>query len=494
MTLSAEDRRSAMDALLLRPGSHTRNRYIVMMVLSVVIATMGLLQNSSAVVIGAMMIAPLMAPIMGSAASMVMGWGSRLLTSGTYVVLSIAGAIALSWALARFMPVAVTGIPIEVLARSSPDIRDLIVALAAGTAGAYAIVRRDVSGALPGVAVAVALVPPLAAVGVLLGLDQPDLARGAALLFAANLFGILLAAAIVLLVTGFVPSRVRSGGRAKIASVLVVILIPVAVVAIILTQRFIHTADDARVLRAATEAAQSWLGPAAGDELGTIRLVGEAVEVNVSGPTPTPATQELSDALAVLLGQPMGVSVRWTPVRDGGETAPPAVVLPLDDVQPVVESWLEPQGLRLEGLSYAGGSLIVDTAGPTPPGESGPLQEAISAAFGDAPTVSLAWTQEQPEQEVPEPAPVEVLDAAAVAEQATRQWADTVEGVSVLGADGANGRISVTLVSAVPPDVSQLESQLAAALPEQTVTIRWLPSTQLSSTSSVDSTSSAFVN
>jgi len=473
-----------MDALLLRPGAHTRNSYILMMMLSVVVATMGLLQNSSAVVIGAMMIAPLMAPIMGSAASMVMGWGARLLTSGTYVVLSIAGAIALSWALTRFMPVAVTGVPIEVLARTSPDIRDLIVALAAGTAGAYAIVRRDVSGALPGVAVAVALVPPLAAVGVLLGLEQPDLARGAALLFAANLFGILLAAAIVLLVTGFVPTRVRDGGRTKIATALIAILIPVAVVGFILMQRFIHTADDARILRAATEAAQTWLGQAAGDELGTIRLVGDAVEVNVSGPTPTPATQELSDALTNLLGRPTAVSVRWTPVRDGADAAPPPVVLPLDDVRPVVEAWLEPQGLRLNGLSYAGGSLIVDTAGPNPPGEAAPLQEAISAAFGEAPTVSLAWTEEQ----APEPAPVEVLDAAAVAEQAVRQWAETVDGVSILAADDTNGQISVTLVSSVAPDVSDLEAQLAAALPEQDVMIRWLPSTQLGSVSPLTST------
>lgn len=141
-----------------------------------------------------MMIAPLMSPIMGMSASLVMGWGAPLVRSGAIV--------ALSWALARFTPIVNVGLPAEVISRASPDIRDLVVALAAGAAGAYATVRRDVSGALPGAAVAVALVPPLAAVGVLLGLGQPELAKGASLLSAANLFGIMLAASFVLLVTG----------------------------------------------------------------------------------------------------------------------------------------------------------------------------------------------------------------------------------------------------------------------------------------------------
>lgn len=462
-----------MDALLLRPGHHTRNRYALMLVLSVVIATMGLLQSSSAVVIGAMMIAPLMAPILGMSASIVMGWGGRLLTSGLYVVASIVGSIALSWALARFIPVAVAGVPIEVLARSSPDIRDLVIALAAGTAGAFATVRRDVSGALPGVAVAVALVPPLAAVGVLLGRDQPDLARGAALLFAANLFGIMLAAAIVFLVTGFVPERVRRRGRSKIMVALVLIVIPVAVVGAVLTQRFVHTANDAKTLRAATEAAQTWLEAAAPDELGTVRLVGDTIEVNVSGPTQTPPTQGLSEALASVLGRATPVSVRWTPVRDGDAQEPQPVVLPLDEARPIVEAWLEPQGLHLNGLSYSGGSLVVDTVGPEPPGDAGPLESALAEALGQAPTVSLAWTKEVA------PPPVEATDAATVAEQTTRQWAQSQVGVSVLGADAVNGQVSVTIVSAAPPDVTDLDALLKAALPDQSVAIRWVPSTQL---------------
>jgi uncharacterized hydrophobic protein (TIGR00271 family) len=469
MRLSSEDRRSAMQALMLRPSPHSRRRYAVLMTLSVIVAAMGLLQSSTAVVIGAMMIAPLMAPIMGMSASMVMGWGGRLLRSTVIVSLSVLGAIALSWALARFIPVAGVGLPEEAIARSSPDIRDLVVALAAGTAGAYATVRRDVSGALPGVAVAVALVPPLAAVGVLLGLEQPDLARGAGLLFAANLFGILLAAAVVFLVTGFVPERHRKRTRPTIIVALAAAAVPVLAVAVLLTVRFAHTADQARTLRTATETALAWLGPASADKLGTISLVGDTVEVNVSGPVPPPATQELTEALTAALGRSTSVSVRWTPVADGSSgQAPP---LPLDEIRPTVEAWLTEQGLALVGLSYADGTLVVSTAGAEPPGDAAVLAEQIQAVTGTRPEVSLSWTLG------PGQLDERTSEAVAVARSTATQWSADTPGVSVLDVDGQPWGVLVTLVGGDRPDTAQLRAQLAAALPDQTVSIRWVPST-----------------
>ena len=91
--------------------------------------------------------------------------------------------------------------------RTAPDIRDLVVALAAGTAGSYATVRKDASSSLPGVAVAVALVPPLAAVGISLEAGNLTFAWGAMLLYTTNLFAIVVAGFVVFVVTGFVPPR-----------------------------------------------------------------------------------------------------------------------------------------------------------------------------------------------------------------------------------------------------------------------------------------------
>ncbi|MBA2322506.1 MAG: DUF389 domain-containing protein, partial [Pseudonocardiales bacterium] len=119
--LSAADRASALQALMVHPTSLSLIRYAVLLSLSVVVATVGLLQDSVAVVIGAMLIAPLMAPIMGVAASLVMGWGRRLLTGGAIVTVSVAVAVAIAWVISRFLPDAGTGLPTEVLARTSPD-------------------------------------------------------------------------------------------------------------------------------------------------------------------------------------------------------------------------------------------------------------------------------------------------------------------------------------------------------------------------------------
>jgi uncharacterized hydrophobic protein (TIGR00271 family) len=176
--LSVEDRRSVMDALMVMPSSAAIWRFAVLMFLSSLVAAIGLLQNSAAVVIGAMMIAPLMAPIMGVAACLSMGWGHRLLRGLALVAVSAAGAVAVGWVFATLLPATGTGLPAQVVERSNPDIRDLLVALGAGAAGAFATVHKNISAALPGVAVAVAVVPPLAAASVLLGRGQPELVRG----------------------------------------------------------------------------------------------------------------------------------------------------------------------------------------------------------------------------------------------------------------------------------------------------------------------------
>ena len=189
--ISPEERRAVLDAVALRQTKASLWRFAVLQILAVTIAVMGLVTDSAAVVIGAMLVAPLMSPIMGVAASLSMGWIARAARTMLLVLVAAAGSVALAYLLTSFVPG--SGLTAEVLARTSPGATDMVVALAAGLAGAYATVRPNVSASLAGVAVAVALVPPLAAVGVALQAGEMGLAQGALLLFFTNLSAIVLA-------------------------------------------------------------------------------------------------------------------------------------------------------------------------------------------------------------------------------------------------------------------------------------------------------------
>ena len=194
-----------MDAVALRGRDGWIAQFSVMLGLSVLVAVMGLSADSAAVVIGAMLLAPLMVPVMAIAAAISMALPRHLLRAAAIVAVASLASVLLAFLVAMILPDG--QLPGEVLSRTSPDLRDLLVALAAGAAGAYATVRSDVSSALPGVAVAVALVPPLAAVGLTLEGGRADLAEGAALLYVANLTAIVLVGVLVFLLTGFVPPR-----------------------------------------------------------------------------------------------------------------------------------------------------------------------------------------------------------------------------------------------------------------------------------------------
>jgi uncharacterized hydrophobic protein (TIGR00271 family) len=478
--LSAEDRHAALDALMVRPSGVALRRFAILLVLSVIVASVGLLQNSTAVIIGAMLIAPLMAPIMGIAASLVMGWGVRLATGLAVVTMSVAGAIAIAWTITRLIPSVGTTLPTEVLSRTSPDIRDLLVALAAGTAGAYATVRRDISGALPGVAVAVALVPPLASVGVLIGRDQTALARGAGLLFATNLFGIILAASLVFLLTGFVPASRFGLTRRRILIALSLAAIPTIVIGAELTTRFTKVADHARQLEAATQAIVAWLGP--GDDLSQVTLTGSAVQVSVTGPVAPPSLQTLSDALDNALNQKTTVNLAWTPVQDGEPTPSPTThatsLLALAQLRPVVEQWLSRQGSNLDGMSYDGNTLVVTASGQTRPDSGTVLSGVLMQQFGTTIPISLVWTK------TPSPSPSSTPTSStdpsvAIARTTADTWISTHPGIEILNVGQNSTGLTLTLIGDLEPPVNDLEAELRAALPQLAITIEWVNGTVL---------------
>jgi uncharacterized hydrophobic protein (TIGR00271 family) len=181
--------------------------YFVLITLSAVIATLGLLLNSPAVVIGAMLVAPLMTPIVGAAVGIAFG-DTRTLRDGIAATLQgMLAAIFIAILVTALVPAAEASS--EVLARTQPTLVDLFVALASGTAGAYAIARKEVGEALPGVAIAAALLPPLASVGVGLALGEASIAGGALLLFTTNLVAIIFASSLVFLLLGARPPRVE---------------------------------------------------------------------------------------------------------------------------------------------------------------------------------------------------------------------------------------------------------------------------------------------
>ena len=213
--LSGDDRAKVVLSLF-HEGSRRPpflNRFAALMTLSVLIAVLGLLADSTAVVIGAMLVAPLMGPVLGLSAALVMDWPHRAADSAITVVLGSALAIALAAVLSFIVPGDPELLSAELLARTSPTVLDLGVALVAGAAGAYATVRRPAADAIVGVAVAVALVPPLAVTGITLELGRYQMAMGSFLLFAANVSGIITAAAVTFIFTGLVPKhRIRNTG------------------------------------------------------------------------------------------------------------------------------------------------------------------------------------------------------------------------------------------------------------------------------------------
>ena len=181
------------------------HRFYCLMSLSVVIAVLGLLANSTAVVIGAMLVAPLMAPVLGISAALVMDWPQRAMKAAMVAATGAGLAVALAALVSAIIPGSPHPLPSELLARTSPTMVDLGVALVAGAAGAYSHVRQQASDAIVGVAVAVALIPPLAVLGVTLQMGLYQLSLGAFLLFLANVSGIITSGCITFILFGLVP-------------------------------------------------------------------------------------------------------------------------------------------------------------------------------------------------------------------------------------------------------------------------------------------------
>ena len=330
--LAAERRDELADTLFFEPPGRASKlmSFWVMMLLSVGIASFAVIQNSTAVVIGAMLVAPLMGPIMGVAAAIVNGWPGRLVASLILVAAAVAAAVALAWLIAAWLPsVGDLATNAQIQSRVSPTLLDLCIAITAGAAGAYATVDPRTSSSLPGVAIAVALVPPLAVVGITLQAREWADAGGAFLLFSTNFVSIVLAGSLVFFLTGFAvmpfTADKRSPVRRAFQSVVLgalLILIPLSI-----TSQAIWT--DASNEGDARQAVEAWIPGDADLSIQSLDVKGDVVELVVSGSTLPPDTASLQDSLSEAFGTPVTLRARYLPsvALTPGE-APSAVTLP----------------------------------------------------------------------------------------------------------------------------------------------------------------------
>jgi uncharacterized hydrophobic protein (TIGR00271 family) len=469
------ERRHIMAVLLPRQTRATVVRFAVMLTLSVAIAVMGLTANSAAVVIGAMLIAPLMTPIMTFSAAIGLGLPRRAVQAALAVVFGAVGAIGLAYALAFALPDVSLGS--EILARTSPDVRDLVVAVAAGAAGAYAIARTDVSAALPGVAIAVALVPPLATTGIVLQAGRSELAEGSLLLFITNLLAIVVSGLVVFLVTGVVPTISLCLRNARLAMTAVGVVIATVAVAVPLTARSVGAARTADVRRAVAADVSRWIGDR-DLEPTAIDVTGRAVTVELRGSDEPPSAYDLAEHLVDEVGPDVEVTVRWSQSAKGEAQAgrPPVVeVGEVELVRPFVETWLATAEAAtgaqytLVDLEVSDGNVVVVVSGSAAPPPSARLAGEIADSLGRDVTVTVRWLQE-----------LDISGSGETVQQRAERlataWLGARRSVRLLGVSADRSLVSVDLASDGDPlGVGVLRDVMRDAFGDVRVDIRTVP-------------------
>lgn len=225
-------------------GSEPALRFYIMVVISTLIASIGLLTNSTAVIIGAMLVAPLMTPIFGITLGLLLGRPDLLGYALRAEIMGVLLAVSIAL-LFGFLPLQMQVTP-EMMARTHPNLLDLLVAIFAGLAGSYALVDERLSPSLPGVAIATAIVPPLANTGLCLSVGSYDGASGSFLLFLANFVSILLVAAVVFISAGMVP-RLKWGISQQFARRFGLAILGFCVIVFILTKSLLNIIQYRRI-------------------------------------------------------------------------------------------------------------------------------------------------------------------------------------------------------------------------------------------------------
>lgn len=234
--------------------------FVVMLALSTGIAALGLIQSSTATVIGAMLVAPLMTPLVAVGLAIVQGNLRMLQAALRAVGVGVVGGLLVALLIGALSPW--DELSTEVLARGAPNLLDLGIALLSGMAAAYALARPGLSGTLVGVAIAVALVPPLAAAGIALMRGHPHVALGAIILFLTNFVAIILGTALMFAFFGLRVQRRDDSGQAWVRGAVMTLVLATLAVSAPLAQNL-----AAQMRQGASRPLAKPLGPALRQEL-----------------------------------------------------------------------------------------------------------------------------------------------------------------------------------------------------------------------------------
>lgn len=273
--------------------------FIWLLVLSSVIATGGIAAGSSAVIIGAMLIAPLMSPMLGTTLAIVTGRPKDAVRTFAMTAAGVLVSITVAIGVAAIIPVGVdTATNAEVLARTSPRLVDLVIALAAGATASLAAIREDIPDAVPGVAIAASIVPPLCVIGVSIFEGDLDAALGAWLLFVANYFAIQVMGLAVFLIAGLGRGAATKKSKEIRYFWYGAAAVGIVAVSIPLFMSSADIASQASSERTVRSIVQEWVSDADGYRVKSIDVGRDTLSLELAGYGEKPSPEELEEMLS----------------------------------------------------------------------------------------------------------------------------------------------------------------------------------------------------
>ncbi|WP_152670733.1 DUF389 domain-containing protein [Rubrobacter aplysinae] len=298
---------------------HRLSRFWILITLSAIIAAAGVVADSAATVIGAMIVAPLMTPVLGTVLSVVLADRLNLIRSLLLVAGGALAAIAIGWLLGLIVVNDVAAATnSQVAGRVAPRLIDLLAALATGAVGSVALVRSDVSDTLPGVAIAISLVPPLSVAGLTLESGEFGQSLGALLLFLTNVAAILGSGTVVMAIYGvqrLIAPDANSGQRTiNRRNAILVIAAMIVIVSVPLTTSSISIARDTSREARALEAAGAF-GKEVGWTAVEVTTSEDMLVIQMEGPLPVPDTEPLQAELESRGVDPSGVRAELEPAK-----------------------------------------------------------------------------------------------------------------------------------------------------------------------------------
>jgi len=317
--LSVSEQRKHVVLTDIVEGSSPKPLYYILEGLSAVIASFGLLVNSPTLIIGAMLVSPLMTPILGTALALTRGDLRLLRAALTAEFGAIALVVLLSFLLGA-LPITQQETR-EMLLQSRPTLIDLLVAALAGFAACLAMIDERVSPALPGVAVATSLTPPLATTGLCLAFGAHQGAWGAFLLFAANFLAILVVSTVTFIAAGFV-TRQEIGSPLKFIERFAAAGIGLVVVAVILTYYLVGVVQDAQTKKTINSVLEAELAADPTTTLDKFLYYRNDGWLDVFSTVLTPRVlspqkvKRMEEALSQHVGEPVRLFVRCSLTKD----------------------------------------------------------------------------------------------------------------------------------------------------------------------------------